>query len=79
MVGEELTRSGINGIAHQCVYRGGLRAVPIFEISLRRMGKRALLSHDGNSLEGSGRFDAQEYNASCSYPIAAPHGPAFFT
>jgi hypothetical protein len=43
------------------------------------MEKRALLSHNGNSLKGSGRFDAQEYNAICSYPVAAPHGPAFFT
>src|SRR5438270_5642535 len=45
---------------------------------LRRMEKRALLWHNGNSLEGPGRFDAQEYNAICSYSVAAPHGPAFF-
>jgi hypothetical protein len=30
MVRKELTRSGINGAAHQCVRRGGLRIVPIF-------------------------------------------------
>jgi hypothetical protein len=30
IVRKELTRSGTNGAAHQCVHRGGLCAVPIF-------------------------------------------------
>jgi hypothetical protein len=43
MVGKELTRSGINGAAHQYVRRGGLRVVPNFGDIPKAYGKEGTI------------------------------------